>query len=143
MSIEFDIKCSDELHKYIDIILETTEFNNAYSDFQDEIKESIKDNLITTKEIKNISVKMFAVLSALQNTKLKIDGKKANKLKEILKDHMTEILTNLIYKSLNDTMNKHPSLNMIIGKEEIEDIVSIIIATAEFSIEVKTKKCCF
>jgi hypothetical protein len=138
----FDIKCSQDIQKYIDAILETKEFNEEYAIFQTEIKKSIEDDVITTIEIKNIAAKMFKVLATLQNIKLKYNNKKMDKLKDILKDNMTEILTILILQSLNDVLNKHPSLNMVITKEEIEYIVTIIVETAEFSIDTKIKKGC-
>ena len=73
-----------------------------------------------------------------------------DKLKDLLVNHLEEILTVLIIKALEQIKKHFPDLSTInLSQDDIELIVNTIIDTAEWSINITKKKwskwipCCF
>lgn len=132
-----------EVEKYINTIVETKEFEQSYTQFKDEISLSLADGIITLEELKNISVKMFALVHALQHLKFKFDGSTKTKLKTALTNYLTDILTNLIIHALNKVIEEFPTVKTLVTVDQIHYLVSALVSTAELSIELSTGTCCF
>lgn len=142
-----------EIQKYVDVLAETGEFAKSLANLEREIIYSIKDAQITKNEVRKIGIKMFKVLKMLYNKNYKfkkVDGNQSKKLKDLLVNHLEEILTVLIIKALEQIKKHFPDLSTInLSQDDIELIVNTIIDTAELSINITKKKwskwipCCF
>jgi hypothetical protein len=134
-----------DVEKYVDILADTNEFTHALAILQREIIKSMEDAKITKNEIRKISVKMFYVLKLLNDKNFKfrgLDSNKNEKLKDLLRLHMEELLTVLVVKAIQKLTEKYPLLDLVdLQEDDIELIVGTIIDTAEWSIQSLSKKC--
>ena len=123
---------------YVNILAETGEFSAAIADLEREIVSSIEDSKITKNEIRKISVKMFHVIKLLFDKKFKfksLNEEKSRQLKDLLSDHMHEILTYLVVTAVDALKKKNKNFDIIgLNEEDIELIVGTIVDTAEWAI---------